>query len=97
MNGNIQAATWIAAAVLLAACATQSGIVPAGDGMFTVSRQGNAAWVPTAELKDLALKEASDYCSSKQKAFKVLHTKEIPAKPFGGWPEAEGLFSCQDN
>ena len=64
--------------------------------MYTVSRQGNSAWVSTDELKGLALTEASDYCESKQKALKVIHTKEIPARLFGGWPESEVLFMCPE-
>jgi hypothetical protein len=50
--------------------------------------------VPTAELKADALKEAHQFCTRKQRGFKVIHTKEIPAGPFGRWPEAEIVFSC---
>lgn len=79
----------------VAGCATNSGIVPAGDGNYTVMRQGSGAWVTTAKLKGIASKEAADYCESREKTLKVIYVKEIPAGPFGRWPEAEVLFTCQ--
>jgi len=81
--------------LLLAGCATNSGIVPAGDGNYTVMRQGSVFWVTTDKLKNLALNEAADYCESKKKTLKVIYDKEIPAGAFGRWPEAEVLFTCQ--
>ena len=85
----------ITASIFAAACATPTtGVVPTGEGAYVVTRQGNGAWVATAELKAAALQEAGDYCKQRGKPIKVIHTKEIQARPFGGWPEAEVVFSC---
>ena len=86
---------FVVIALALVGCATPTtGVVPLGEGMFTVTRQGAGAWVYTAELKAAALKEANEYCESKHRSFKVINVKEIPAGPFGRWPEAEVLFTC---
>jgi hypothetical protein len=76
-------------------CATNTGILPASDGNYTVMRQGTSFLVSTAELKTQAIKEATDYCESRKRPLKVVHVKEIPAGAFGRWPEAEILFTCQ--
>jgi hypothetical protein len=88
----------IASLVCLAAtgCAVPStGIVPQGEGLLTIARQGSGAWVSTDSLKAEALREADAYCAKDQRALKVIHTKETQAGPFGRWPESEVLFKCE--
>jgi hypothetical protein len=81
------------AAAILTGCATQSGVVPAGDNTFTVFHQGAGAWVSSAELRANALKEAGQFCDSKQKPLKVIHTKEVAAG-IAQFPQAEIQFTC---
>ena len=82
-------------AILASGCATPTtGIVPRGDGLFTVTRQGDGFWVTTDSLKAAALIEAGQHCEASKRPIKVIHVKEIPAGAFGRWPEAEILFSC---
>lgn len=85
-----------ALAVAASGCAVPtSGVVPAeAPDTYTVTRQGDGAWVTTAELRAASLKEASAFCEGKGKTIRVIHTKEVPARPFGGWPEAEVVFAC---
>jgi hypothetical protein len=79
----------------LAGCAVPStGIVPRGEDLYTVTRQGNGFWVTTDSLKVAALQEADAYCVARKKALKVIHSKEIAAGAFGRWPESEVLFKC---
>lgn len=88
--------SFVAIVTLLSGCAVPTtGAIPAGDGMMTVTRQGNGAWVTTNSLKAEALKEANTVCESKGKVFKFIHSKEIPAGAFGRWPESEVLFKCE--
>lgn len=82
------------AAIALAGCATNSGVLPATDGNFTVMHQGGGFLIQTAELKTRAMTEATAYCDTRRKALKVLHVKEIQAGP-GRFPETEILFTCQ--
>lgn len=63
------------------------------EGLRKVTRQGAGAWVPTAELKAQAIREADASCAPKRS--RVIDTKETQARPFGGWPEAEVLFRCE--
>jgi hypothetical protein len=83
-------------AATLAGCATPTtGVVPRGDGLHTVTRQGGAAWITTDSLKVAALQEAGDFCDKTSAKLKVVHTKDIPAGPLGRWPESEVLFRCE--
>lgn len=80
----------------LGGCAVAStGVVPRGEDMYTVTRQGEGGWVTTDSLKTEALREADAFCTEKKKKFKFIHSKEIPAGVFGRWPESEVLFKCE--
>ena len=81
--------------VIIAGCAVPTtGIVPRGQDMFTVTRQGSGAWVTVDSLRVAALQEADTFCTRQNKKLNVLHVKDIPAGPFGRWPESEVLFKC---
>lgn len=82
-------------AMMLAGCAVPTtGVVPRGEGMFTITRQGEGFWVQPLQLTAMATQDAEAYCSRDGKQLKVLHSKEIPAGPLGRWPESEVLFRC---
>ncbi len=84
------------ALLALAGCAVPTtGVVPRGDDMFTVTRQGSSAWVSTDSLKTAALQEADAFCVSRSKRMKFIYNKDIPAGPLGRWPESEVLFKCE--
>jgi hypothetical protein len=81
---------------VLAGCATPTtGVVPRGEGMNTITRQGNGAWVTTDSLKIAAMQDASDHCAKSGQRLKFIHSKEIPAGLLGRWPESEVLFRCE--
>jgi hypothetical protein len=83
-------------ALLLAACAIPTtGVVPRGEDMYTITRQGNGFWVTADSLKVEALKEAASHCNQQKKKLKFIHSKEIPAGALGRWPESEVLFRCE--
>lgn len=83
-------------ALALAACAVPTtGVVPRGEGLSTVTRQGEGFWVTPDSLKVEAIKEADAHCARSGKNVKVVHTKEIPAGVLGRWPESEVLFKCE--
>lgn len=82
--------------VVLAGCATPTtGVVPRGEGLSTVTRQGASAWVSTDSLRAQAIQEANAHCGMQGKQVKVVHTKEIQAGVLGRWPESEVLFRCE--
>lgn len=80
----------------LSACATPTtGVIPRGEGLHTVTRQGEGFWVTPDSLKAAAILEADAYCKTSGKTVKIVHTKEIPAGVLGRWPESEILFKCE--
>jgi hypothetical protein len=84
------------AATFMAGCAVPTtGVVPQGDEMYAITRQGNSFLVTTDTLKTAALQEADTYCAHQNKKLKFIHSKEIPAAAFGRWPESEVLFKCE--
>lgn len=81
---------------VLTGCAVPTtGIIPRGEGLHTVTRQGDSFLVTTDSLKVAAIQEADAFCSHSGKRVKVVHTKEIPGGAFGRWPESEVLFRCE--
>lgn len=88
--------TTIAVAVALSGCAVPTtGVIPRNESMYTVTRQGSAAWVSLDSLKTAAIQEAAEFCAGTSQRFKLIHSKEIPSGPFGRWPESEILFRCE--
>lgn len=80
----------------LVGCAVPTtGVTPLSDGLYKVAHQGSGAWSTTDSLKTEATKEANTYCSKTSKQARVVDVKQIPARAFGGWPEAEVLFKCE--
>ena len=95
-NMRIGLSAFALASALFTGCAVPTtGVVPRGDEMFTVTRQGNGFWVSVESLKTQALNEASAFCGAKAKKLKLIHSKEIPAGALGRWPESEVLFKCE--
>jgi hypothetical protein len=81
---------------MLSGCAIPTtGVVPRGDDMYTVTRQGGSFLVTTESLKVAAIQEADAYCTFKGKKYKFMYNKDIPAGAFGRWPESEVLFKCE--
>ena len=72
-----------------------TGVVPRGDDMYSVTRQGGGAWVSVDSLKAEGLQEAGAFCTTNGKKLKFVYSKEIPAGPLGRWPESEVLFKCE--
>ena len=83
-------------ALLLAGCAVPTtGVTPLSDGLYKIAHQGNGAWVTADSLKTEATKEANGYCGKTNKQARVVDVKQIPARAFGGWPQAEVLFKWE--
>lgn len=81
---------------IVAGCAVPTtGVVPRGQDLFTVTRQGEGFWVTVDSLRVEAIREADAFCTRRSKKLNVMHTKDIPAGAFGRWPESEVLFKCE--
>ncbi|MCX5811093.1 MAG: hypothetical protein NT178_00900 [Proteobacteria bacterium] len=83
--------------LLLAGCASNSGVVPIGKDTFMVSRQAATGFSGSGTLKAEAFQEANQYCLSQKKTLQVVNTSEAqPPYVFGNFPKAEIQFMCLD-
>jgi hypothetical protein len=81
----------------LVGCATPTtDVMLTKEGLYTVTRQGEGAWVNTSELRAAAIAEGNQYCATKQMAMKVVQVKEIATGVLGRGPRAEVFFRCQE-
>ena len=87
----------IAPIIVLAGCASNSGVVPIGQDTFMVSRQAATGFSGSSDLKAKAFQEANQYCSSQNKSLQVVNTTEAqPPYVLGNFPKAEVQFMCLD-
>ena len=82
-------------AILLAGCASNSGIVPIGKDTFMISHQAATGFSGSGTLKAEAFKEANQYCLSQKKVLQIVNTSEAqPPYVLGNFPKAEVQFMC---
>jgi len=83
--------------IVLAGCASNSGVVPIGPDTFMISRQAATGFPGLGTLKADAFKEANQYCIGQGKHIRVVNTTETaPPYIFGNYPRAEIEFMCLD-
>lgn len=88
---------FFASVLLLAGCASNSGVVPMGSDTFMLSRQAATGFSGAASLKAEALQEANQHCQAQKKELLVVSTNEAqPPFILGNYPRAEVQFKCID-
>lgn len=86
---------FILCALILAGCASNSGIVTMGSDTYFVSRQAATGIGGMGNLKAEALGEASHFCGAKGKAIQVVSQKDAePPFILGNYPKTEVQFKC---
>ena len=81
--------------LLLAGCASDSGVVPMGQDTYMVSHQSGNAFAGAANVKAQTLVEANQFCLSHRQEMKVIKTTEAqPPFILGNYPRAEVQFQC---
>jgi hypothetical protein len=82
-------------AILVAGCAAQTGVVPAGEGTYLVAKQAATGFPGLGNLKADALQEANQFCTSKGSDLFVTRSSETqPPYVLGNYPRAEITFRC---
>jgi len=95
LGNQLKAFAPFCAAVLLAGCASNSGVVAMGPDTFFVSRQAATGFSGSGTLKAEAMTEAGAFCTSKGKTASVTSEQEAqPPFVFGNYPKAELTFKC---
>ena len=82
------------ALLVLAGCATKSGVVSAGPDTYLVTRQAKTNFANLDNLKAGTLQEATEYCLSQNKNIRVVKTSVSPPNIFGNLPRAAVQFMC---
>ena len=81
--------------LVIVSCASNSGVVPIGSGMYMVSRQAATGFSGMGTLTADAMREANDFCTAQKLTSKILSTNE--AKPpyiLGNFPKVDLQFTC---
>lgn len=85
----------VLSALLLTACASYTGVVPAGEGRFMLAKQQATGFPGLGNMKAELLQDASRHCDGMGKELKVLNASETqPPYVLGNYPRAELLFVC---
>jgi hypothetical protein len=81
------------AAAILSGCASQSGVVPNGQGGYVIAKQAATGFPGIGNLKTDAMAEASQYCAAQGREFVLTNAKETqPPYVMGNYPRAEIEF-----
>lgn len=95
-RARLTAAAVLTLLALTAACAINSGVVPAGGETYLVSRQAATGFTGLGKLKAEALREAEAFCRQRGKTMVVLSSDESePPYIFGNFPRVEVKFACR--
>lgn len=87
--------TFIIFILILAGCATNSGVVPLGDDAYIVTRQKNVSFNGLGKIKTEAMQEAYAQCSKTGKSVEVIRSYQSgPPHIFGNFPRVEIEFKC---
>lgn len=79
--------------LIIAGCASQTGVVSTGGDSFMVSRQDNGLTAAVGALKAENMKDASEFCMKKGQKFTVLNSEDIP-RALGKIPQSTLYFKC---
>ncbi len=80
---------------VLAGCASNTGIVPMGQGSYMMAKQQATGFPGLGTMKAEILKEADAFCTGKGKSMRVVNVTETkPPYIFGNYPRSEVQFAC---
>ena len=85
-----------AAVFLMGGCTTTSGVLPVGNGNFTVTTGASPGAGGLSESKKIAYSEASAYCDKQGKKIAVVNESSIPMSFWGdGKANTSIQFKCE--
>jgi hypothetical protein len=91
---------WVVAGSLcllvgLTSCASQTGVVPNGQGGYLIAKQAATGFPGLGNLKAEAMAEAGQYCAGQGREFLLMGATETePPYLLGNYPRAEISFQC---
>jgi hypothetical protein len=85
-------------AATLAGCASHSGVVPNGEGGYSISKQAATGFPGLGNIKADLMQEANQYCLSQGREFLLTNSTETqPPYLLGNYPRAEINFRCVES
>lgn len=79
--------------LILAGCATDSGIVETGPDSYLISKRGGTAFSSVGIMKTDSIKEGVAFCKKVGKSFQLMNTQDVPGGP-GRFPTSDVQFMC---
>lgn len=83
----------ICVALGLSACASSTGVIPAGKDQFMISREDNGPAASLGTIKAQVFQEAGAYCAGKGKSMQIIKENDVP-RSFGQFPQTSLQFTC---
>jgi hypothetical protein len=85
----------IASGIVLLGCAMSSGVVPAGNDSYLISRSEKGFDTTGSRVKADAIREASEFCAKSGKSVEIINATEKDMVPFRSDAQAEVQFKCK--
>ena len=82
--------------LVLAGCATSSGIVPMGSNEYLISRSEKGFDTTGSQVKADALKEANAFCNEQNMQLEIIKVTSKDMVPFKSDAQAELEFRCTE-
>lgn len=80
-------------AILIAGCASTTGVVSMGKDTYMIAREDNGPAASLGAIKASTFKEAGAFCSGKGKSMQVTKESDTP-RSFGQLPQTTLQFQC---
>ena len=90
----MKATWWLPVAVVFGGCATHTGVVPVGKGLYMASKMDYTAWSAGAIKGDL-FREATLFCQKSGQEVVVEKDRATDASMAGNYASAEIQFRCE--
>jgi len=86
----------LAMAFAVIGCASQTGVVPNGQGGYLIAKQAATGFPGLGNLKAEAMVEADQYCKGQGRTFALVNSSETqPPYVLGNYPRTEIEFQCR--
>jgi hypothetical protein len=85
----------LAVAALLAACASKTGIVPIGNGIYMAGMQDYSLNYHGAKVKAELYQEAAEFCTKQGKRVIPVGDTATDAALYSNYASAEVKFRCE--
>jgi hypothetical protein len=84
--------------VLVAACASHTGVVALGEDQFMIAKQQATGFPGLGNMKAEVIAEGTQHCNSLRKKFRLVAAQETkPPYVLGNYPRVEIQFRCIAN